>query len=53
MRRSLALATAAVATLAPAGVALAHLTLGGTQSAAATFSAARQRADIRACTGPD
>ena len=53
MRRSLALATAAVATLAPAGVALAHLTLGGTQSAAATFSAARQRADIRTCTGPD
>jgi len=53
MRRTLALAISAVATLALAGVALAHLTLGGTQSATASFSAAKQRADIRTCTGPD
>ena len=53
MRRTLLLATAAVATLALAGIALAHLTLGGTQAASATFSAAKQRADIRTCTGPD
>lgn len=52
MRRTLALAIA-VAALAPVGVALAHLTADGTQSVTATFSAARQRADVRTCTGPD
>lgn len=53
MRRKIALAIAAGVLLAPAGVALAHLTLDGTQSVGATFGAARERGATRTCTGPN
>jgi hypothetical protein len=53
MRRKIAIAIAAGVLLVPVGVALAQLTQGGTQAVTATFSAARERADVRTCTGPD
>jgi hypothetical protein len=53
MHRILAIATVCVAVLALAGVGAAHLIEDGTQQVSATFTAARERADVRTCTGAD
>jgi hypothetical protein len=53
MRRKIAIAAAAGVLLVPVGVAVAQLTQDGTQAVSATFSAARERGDLRTCTGPD
>jgi hypothetical protein len=56
MRRGLTLVTAAGAVLVVAGfglAGLAHLVQDGTQTVTATFSAARERAAVRTCAGPD
>jgi hypothetical protein len=53
MRRILAISIVAVGALALAALALAQLRSIGTDSVAATFSAARERAETRTCSGPD
>ena len=53
MRRTLVLATVVVAAFASVGVAVAQLTQDGTQAVTATFSAPRERGDVRTCTGAD
>jgi hypothetical protein len=53
MRRTLAISVAAVGALALSAVAVAQLRSSGTDSVSATFSAARERAETRTCSGPD
>jgi hypothetical protein len=53
MRRALALGTLGLSALAMAGVAVATLGFSGTQTVTATFSAARDRAETKTCTGSD
>ncbi len=53
MRRALVLAALGVAALATAGIAVATLGLSGTQTVSATFSAAKDRAEAKTCTGSD
>ena len=53
MRRIVAFVATGAVVLATAGVGLAHLIEDGTQQVSATFSAARERADVRTCTGVD
>jgi hypothetical protein len=53
MRTVTAVVALAGAALVTAGVAVATLGFSGTQTVTATFTAARDRADVRACTGGD
>lgn len=53
MRRIFAISVAAVGALALSALALAQLRSSGTDSVSATFSAARERAETRTCSGPD
>lgn len=53
MRRPLIVGCVAGAALIAASAAVAHLTLNGTETVAATFTAPRDRAATRTCSGPD
>lgn len=53
MRRIAIVVIAGAAVLTSAGVGLAHLIEDGTQKVSATFTASRERADIRTCVGTD
>lgn len=53
MRKTIIVGTVAALALTLAGVAVAHLKPSGSTAAAGEFSAARERADTRTCTGPD
>jgi hypothetical protein len=53
MRRTLAIALAALTALGLAGIAAAVLRSSGVQEASATFQAAVERHDARTCTGTD
>lgn len=53
MRRFIVLAIVAATALSTAGFAVAHLKASGTDAVSATFTAAKERAETRTCTGPD
>lgn len=53
MLGKLVIAIAAGTVLTAAGAALAHFSQDGTQAVSASFSAGRERADVRTCTGAD
>lgn len=53
MRKTIILGATAAVGLVLAGIAVAHLSPSGSTAAAGTFTATRDRADTRTCSGPD